>query len=37
MTPLRKKMIRELELQRKAPNTISAYVATKCGPISITS
>jgi site-specific recombinase XerD len=27
MTPLRNKMIRELELQRKAPNTISAYVA----------
>ena len=26
MTPLRKKMIRELELQRKAPGTISAYV-----------
>lgn len=27
MTPLRKKMIRELELQRKAPDTIKAYVA----------
>jgi site-specific recombinase XerD len=27
MSPLRKKMVRELELQRKAPNTISAYVA----------
>jgi site-specific recombinase XerD len=26
MTPLRKKMVRELELQRKAPGTISSYV-----------
>ena len=26
MTPLRKKMIRELQLQRKAPGTISSYV-----------
>ena len=26
MTPLRKKMIRELELQRKSPKTVSAYV-----------
>jgi integrase/recombinase XerD len=27
MTPLRKRMIRELELQRKAPRTIEAYVS----------
>ena len=27
MTPLRKKMIRELQLQRKAPKTIQAYVS----------
>jgi len=27
MTPLRKKMIRELELQRKAPGTVKIYVA----------
>jgi len=27
MTPLRQKMIRELELQRKSPRTIEAYVA----------
>ncbi len=26
MTPLRKRMIRELELQRKAPGTVSSYV-----------
>jgi len=26
MTPLRKRMIRELELQRKSPNTVKAYV-----------
>jgi len=26
MTPLRKKMIRELELQRKAPDTVASYV-----------
>ena len=26
MTPLRKRMIRELELQRKAPDTVSSYV-----------
>jgi len=26
MTPLRKRMIRELELQRKAPTTVSSYV-----------
>ena len=26
MTPLRKRMIRELELQRKAPGTVSGYV-----------
>ena len=26
MTPLRAKMIRELELHRKAPETIKAYV-----------
>ena len=26
MTPLRNKMIRELELHRKAPGTIKAYV-----------
>ena len=26
MTPLRQRMIRELELQRKSPNTIRAYV-----------
>ena len=27
MTPLRKKMIRELQLQRKSPRTIEAYVS----------
>ena len=27
MTPLRNKMIRELELHRKSPRTIEAYVA----------
>ncbi len=26
MTPLRKRMIRELELRRKAPGTVSSYV-----------
>jgi len=26
MTPLRSKMIRELEVQRKRPNTINSYV-----------
>ncbi len=26
MTPLRKRMIRELELRRKAPTTVSSYV-----------
>ena len=26
MTPLRTRMIRELELQRKAPGTVSSYV-----------
>ena len=26
MTPLRKKMIRELEVQRKRPNTVNSYV-----------
>ncbi len=26
MTPLRQKMIRELELRRKAPGTVSSYV-----------
>ena len=26
MTPLRQKMIRELEVQRKRPNTVNSYV-----------
>ena len=26
MTPLRKRMIRELELRRKAPGTVTSYV-----------
>ena len=26
MTPIRKRMIRELELRRKAPTTVSSYV-----------
>jgi site-specific recombinase XerD len=31
MTPLRKKMIRELELQRKSPSTVRAYVRGVAG------
>ena len=31
MTPLRQQMIRELELQRKSPNTVKAYVGAVAG------